>query len=316
MVPKPYYYDPKVKAPTEIIRSSAKIYENGQAIGSGVCFYTEWKTALVLTNKHVAPNNQKKYAVQFPGEGVKKAQWLKADSKADLAVLKTDADFSTMWRPIAEGPPGVGESLWQIGYPWGRGPMTRWGAVKAIDGHMWMTMLVDSGDSGSGLFRGAKHGTTIVGLIWGTSKQDSVAVPWRDVDRFAAEVTMEVIGRDRPWLKKKEEVVEKPKVDDKETWKLQVEIANIKNELSELTKALAKIPQGRPGRDGLDGKPGPAGQDGGQGPPGRQGLTGPPGPAGKDADCKDLKDRIEVLEKILNSLNGAIRIRVEPKTKE
>jgi hypothetical protein len=72
-------------------------------------------------------------------------------------------------------------------------------------------------------------------------------------------------------------------------------------------------PPGRDGKPGQDGMPGRDGQDGARGP---QGPPGPPGPAGKDADpalIVQMQQRVQALEQKLQTLQGSMRIQVNPK---
>src|SRR5204863_298682 len=74
--------------------------------------------SLVLTCWHVAPDNSRATNVHA-GSPVRmyRAEWVAADDRADLALLRVKVSLPTV--ALADADPEPGMVLWQWGYPYG-----------------------------------------------------------------------------------------------------------------------------------------------------------------------------------------------------
>ena len=182
-------------------------------MGSGtiVAVDSEWQRALVLTCRHVLPDdpapkrNLSLSVVMSPAQlaagdrievilpdGRKfTASWLMADERADLAACVIPATESLPCAPVADRQPDPGEAVWQVGYPGGVGPKARSGVARGLNGWIqtgapvWgLNLWCAPGDSGSGIFRPSDG--ALVGVLWGGTqgKPDTAANCLADVRRF------------------------------------------------------------------------------------------------------------------------------------
>lgn len=158
--------------------------------GSGTVVRAKDGWSFVLTNKHVAPDNDRFYFVRH-GDKVHWALWLGVDDAADLALLKVNAVLPVV--AVADAEPPAGTLLKQWGYP-GAGPCDpKQGellADKLKDQNGYNPVAVNfsvrPGDSGSGVFAGGK----LVAVVYGGHTEGTKRLPpahcvrLADVKRF------------------------------------------------------------------------------------------------------------------------------------
>ena len=276
--------------------------------GSGVIVHVEGGKALVLTCRHVAD------AVGMPtitvgGRTAKAVGDVFVDkTNADLAMFVIDADEDTVAIDVAAADVQHGDEVVQLGHPNG-GPMKgRSGLVKSLtQSRVFTSLMVATGDSGSGMFRNGK----LVGIIAENTRartEDSreypgIAVCLPQVRRFVDACRERLRERLRlpPLEPRPKKMPEAPP-----------EVPEVKPETPKAPYAQPGPagPSGPAGKDGADGAPGRDGKDADMAAiqkmidagfakikvvPGPAGPQGPPGPAGKDADATPLLIELEKL---------------------
>jgi serine protease Do len=94
--------------------AAVKVVRTGlrDGVGSGTVIHTGKRGSFVLTNWHVAPNGASKFTVYSGGQAYP-AQWVAADDRTDLALLRVDARLAAV--ELADELPAVGTELRQWG---------------------------------------------------------------------------------------------------------------------------------------------------------------------------------------------------------
>ena len=139
----------------------------GEAMGSGVLISND---GYVLTNHHVAGSSGR-VRVRWPDGSDSVGEVIRADSRRDVALIKTDPKGHVI--PMRHTPAQLGETVFAIGTPLDKelaGTLTR-GVVSAnrmIQGQPWIQsdVIVNHGNSGGPLLdeNGAVIGLTSWGL--------------------------------------------------------------------------------------------------------------------------------------------------------
>lgn len=138
----------------------------------------------MLTCKHVV-GNRSDCVVTLPYDSARQfAGVVQAVSPThDLALIRIGKENEMTAVNVASVAPAQGESVTQVGYPGGRGPITRVGKIVRPNGRdMVLSFRVQGGDSGSGVF----SPTGLVGVIWGAPVfgSGSYAVPYDAIRTF------------------------------------------------------------------------------------------------------------------------------------
>lgn len=271
--------------------------------GSGVLILVDGSSAWVVTNKHVTNgvSSAANVTVTFTSGQSVRATALSADTIADLCLVQIPS-ATNMPRPVTMAPKHVGNctAVWQIGYPRGKGPVTRHGhslGLGTYSGQAWNLSLAlpcDLGDSGSGIF--GPDGQ-LVGILWGGEGNTSKAVPveycWGLLDRLG-------LRRRTPTAPPRQGVP--PPMP-------QVPTQPPTQPPTDPFSPIVQAPL--PGPAGPKGEPGPQGPAG----VGLVGPAGPQGPPGPTANVSALQARVEALEAKLQSQGtpGPVRVRIEPR---
>jgi hypothetical protein len=159
--------------------------------GSGVVFASSPAGSYIVTNKHVVPRAGL-VEITFPGGRHLPARFVAADSKADLACVAIAGTAPAV--QLADAVPRAGAPVWQVGYPMGRGPVSRAGRVVGFSG--WtetgadvfgLELLSGPGTSGSGVF--TRPEGRLCALVWGGNVEmaRTVCVGLDDLRRFTAQ---------------------------------------------------------------------------------------------------------------------------------
>lgn len=303
--------DPRIVAAS--VRVSAMSGSGGQG-GSGTVFhvapgYLGGGTAYVLTCRHVVAHDRWTLTVIWPDGKKLPAKFLAKDATADLSCLTVEipVGVEVPFVPLAEKTPPKGQSVFQVGYPHGRGPIKRAGKQHGYVDHtatQWnlgLSFPVQSGDSGSGLFDAAT--LSLIGVVWGSSDRQAVATGAGDCARFVKEVCRIdgcfgigigiFAGRPKapaipppgpgPGPNPGVQPPVMPPVNGNllaelakgkaDLDKAQADIVTLKTEVATLKTQVASMPAGKDGQPGPAGPPGPAGKDGLPGPAGKDGIS-------------------------------------------
>lgn len=138
--------------------------------GSGTVVKADGRASFVLTNNHVTPDRGDQIVVELAGK-LYGAEWLRADSGLDLALLRVDANLPAV--SLADQPPPPGTRIEQWGHPHGGPTIHKTGLSGRVDGRRAVPgggdvathgIGAEPGDSGCGVFAGGK----LVGVCWGT----------------------------------------------------------------------------------------------------------------------------------------------------
>lgn len=133
---------------------------NGSA--SGTVFAVKGDTSYILTNRHVAPDANKRCWIIKDGQ-LTPTTFIKAHAELDVAVLSVQAKLTAA--VLAESDAGEGEEVKHYGSSTGpqkgkaTGVVTFSGGVKVSAGNYFSV----PGDSGSGLFNAKGH---LVGVMY------------------------------------------------------------------------------------------------------------------------------------------------------
>ncbi len=324
------------KIPAWIINATVRIgfvsgraYQDGSSVkwgGSGVVYHVEGDKAIIVTNKHVAPERGLAITAYWPDGTNCPCEFIGADDKADLACLCVPAKPGMNFVPVAPQVGKVNEAIWQSGYPHGQGPTKKAGTLRGWSGMTDTTgaklgtaaLWVDPGDSGSGLFT-CQEGR-LCGLVCAkpdnNDRSTTIYVAWEDLRRFT-EVCCGKLRSGlapapkqptppgtfpRPPVEPTQPLQPAPPAGEPQ-WSLDLK-ASMAAEKKAFADVQAKVaafdakpviagPPGKDGRDGLDGKPGRDGKDGFNGVNGTDGL---PGRDGKAADAKTAADAAKALD--------------------
>jgi S1-C subfamily serine protease len=111
------------EAAVQVIRTGPR-----DGFGSGTVVHTGKAGSLVLTNWHVAPDPTGRFTVRHGGRTYP-AQWVAADDRTDLALLRLDARLPAA--ELAEDFPEVGTELRQWGCSEGGPPKAKAGRMLA-----------------------------------------------------------------------------------------------------------------------------------------------------------------------------------------
>lgn len=161
-----------VLAPNPAAASVRVQHDRGGATGngSGTIVAVEDGVALVVTNRHVAPDPGQGILVWWPSGYRGYARWLGVDDAADLCALAVTAPADCVACPLAEAPPAPGQILTLAGWQGGPRPVPRSGAYLGVGGflpgdtvhHVAAPSL--PGDSGSGAVTASGE---LVAVVWG-----------------------------------------------------------------------------------------------------------------------------------------------------
>jgi len=313
------------------------------AVGRNVADETQ-QIALVLTNRHVLPNEPNEaqgqfIAVTFPGSQHRYiGKWIGRDGTADLAAVAIRIDGNVPCVKLADQAPGRGTPIWQVGYPLGNGPVPRAGTVNGFLGtkdartgaDVWeLSLSCTQGDSGSGIFRPSDG--ALVGVLWGGDRGSCSCVGLHDVQRFTELCCRRWLRPGQPRVPIQQPpqwpqnpgsgpvIVDPPRAPTQPQQPAQpptqpqqppppqVDLGPLTAEIVALRKELAEL-RAKPGIPGHQGPPGPQGIPGPPGGPGIQGstgLTGPPGPQGiPGPPGRDLSAEVAALQTELSSLRS------------
>lgn len=133
-------------------------------VASGVVVYVEDGQALVITAQHCISDGKYdgEVSIRFTSGKVVQGRVVRVQNTGDdLAAILIPADDATRAIAVATVAPLVGTTVTQCGYTGaepGKGPYQRYGTVEKTDGpFMYLSMSVDGGDSGSGVFDASKQ---------------------------------------------------------------------------------------------------------------------------------------------------------------
>lgn len=139
--------------------------------GSGTVIYSTDKQCWILTNRHVALRPQAQAIVEWSNGARTGARVVHVDRASDLALLVASVQTSVCTAAVASDSPRPGQTVWQCGYPRGRGPRLASGEFTGrqqqdtYGGPSWeFRFASDGGDSGSGIFN--ERGE-LVAVLWG-----------------------------------------------------------------------------------------------------------------------------------------------------
>lgn len=207
----------------------------------------------------------------------------------------------------------------QVGYPGGRGPITRSGVVAGYnvkpgttrDARVFIPSFnIDNGDSGSGIFLTSE--CALCGVCWGQGPH-AAAVELADVQRFY-QTCLPIFcrpGQKPPPIQPPPIQPAPPSVIDSELAALRAKVAELE---SKLAAGAGKGPAGPPGPMG---PVGPPGKDGTSGTPGMPGLPGPPGNTpdvtALAKEIHALREEVARQQATLKSMAGSFVVRVTPK---
>jgi S1-C subfamily serine protease len=111
------------EAAVQVVRTGSR-----DGSGSGTVIHCGKAGSLVLTNWHVAPDPTSRFAVRHGGRSYP-AQWVAADDRTDLALLRVDARLPAA--ELADESPAVGTELRQWGCSEGGPPKAKAGRLLA-----------------------------------------------------------------------------------------------------------------------------------------------------------------------------------------
>lgn len=280
-----------VSAPKELLAASVRI-TNGSSSGSGTVIGVDADAgiAVVLTCRHLFSGGIGTITVTFTDGTRAHAEHVASDSKADLAAVKIRATAQTPAVKIGETAAVKGKSYWQVGYPGGRGPSTKWGLTRGRGGRdVRFGFAAIGGDSGSGIFSGDGE---LVAVLWGGDDGETWATDLEDVHRFV-EAKCCILRRplfpllprfrqQQPWppgtgpgpgAPLPAPSPGNPPAKPPGTQPPAPSPPDNSAVLAAIAELQKKVDAIKPAKDGKDGAPGPA---------------GPAGPAGKDADPAQL----------------------------
>lgn len=295
------------------VRIEVPLGHNRSTGGSGTVIACRNERSLVVTCKHVVGKKDAYVRVHTSGrshDGVVIA----VCANDDIAIVYVVGDLPSV--AVADRAPQRRDRVSQVGYPFGSGPVRRSGEVIGQMGTaetgapvIAMSMRVDQGDSGSGVFNDCGE---LVAVVWGGPT--AACVSHANLVSF--------LRRACP--------------DWESCWRCRPQAPQAPRPPSVTA----------PGTPGLQGPVGPAGPAGSVGPAGPAGSVGPAGPPGRDAnigpvmeaveklqarvealaqavakvpnpqapvDTAALQERIKALEKKLEGMSGSMRIRVQPR---
>lgn len=140
--------------------------------GSGVIVYLEGGLGLVITNRHVCPDQGTGPILVESADGKRSyhGAFVGCDDVADLAAVAIAATDGTVAIPLAEAQPGAGTPVGRIGFPGAGAPVAtagvylHSGGMRGADPVFTFSLATRHGDSGSGIF--SNRG--VVGVTWGT----------------------------------------------------------------------------------------------------------------------------------------------------
>lgn len=334
-----------------VVQASVKVWRGGQRakMGSAVAVHSDAEHTYFLSNWHVAPDAGEKMFLIFPSKHVQRVEFMRSQQNVDLSWIRVQRQDWHKTVPLAERLPASGSTIFQVGYPGGKGPVSRTGRIMGTAGKDLMFELnVLGGDSGSGVFNSRNE---LIALIWGRDYQRPVssAVHLTHVSRFVTTCMngkrpggpsisggINNIGSVNPRpaappvindLPTRPPVItedRKPSGSEAAMKDLFQSIKDLREELKAQISNIKPVPgpKGEPGAPGVSGKPGERGPAGPAGTPGAAGKDGRPG---KDADESAIRAEVETLRAELlrtqeevrammttiNSLSGSVRIRVD-----
>lgn len=201
-------YQPQPQQAANVIRTDSEIAKatcrveifkgQGASCGSGVIVAKREHDGTgggwwycVLTNRHVVQGAGTDRWLTFPSGKRTYCYILGVDERADIAGIEFHSVETLPVVPLADVDPVQGETVWQIGYPHTRGPISRVGLFRGILSRSHLgapnysyTIATEQGDSGSPIINGKGQ---VVGLVWGGIPGESEAVGLPDLKRFTSE---------------------------------------------------------------------------------------------------------------------------------
>lgn len=155
------------------VQGADEVPQSRDSFGTGIVVFTGknnkgWEFSLILTNGHVADDEDNDYAVMTPGPKKHPAEFIarndKDSDKGDLALLRVWIKLPTV--TLAKSDPPKDATLYQWGHPGaGRLDKREGKFLGGVDGHWYADYLVIPGCSGSGVC----YNDQLVGLCSATS---------------------------------------------------------------------------------------------------------------------------------------------------
>lgn len=144
------------------------LIQGHRGTGSGAVVWSDGKTSVVLTNKHVCPDGFGQIRVRAGGKS-HAAVWLGSDPDCDVAALRISAGLEPLRLAAAE--PQAGTDVRLYGY----GGHPKYGKVVGYAGYRYvgtgdaykMTLVSQPGDSGAPVVNGKGE---VIGLNWGVTQ--------------------------------------------------------------------------------------------------------------------------------------------------
>ncbi len=286
-----------------IVDACVKI--SGQNPGSGVIFWVNQGTALVVTNSHVLPREDGR-AVAITKDGWRhEGKILRSSPAVDLCVFAIAADANTSWVPLANRHPQSGEKIWQVGFPAVAGQQVftrRHGVSQGLNGkegiadQVQLSFPLIGGDSGSPVFNEAGE---VCAIAHATTPSNGKAIPVEWVREILERYCQAYCppggwGQPQPWRPGPQQPgpQQPPPPLNPPRPGPSPEVEAVKKNIEELKQLLQNL---KPER-------GPQGSQGPQGVPGVQGTPGPAGPEGGAGLAERLKGRVDQHEERLGRL--------------
>jgi S1-C subfamily serine protease len=180
--------------PAWAVAASVKVInekDGKEYCGSGTVVDVKNGRALVLTCKHLFEPGQGTLRVNFPDGSQRSARLVGQDDKADIAAVVIRGDGATPRVPVASAEAKEGETLFQVGYPGGEGPVSRAGECLGFRSrtesawNLHTAINTTQGDSGSGLFRSDR---TLAGVLWGYDRGECFGSGTASIRRFLVQL--------------------------------------------------------------------------------------------------------------------------------
>lgn len=305
-----------------VAEATALIHCETGAAGSAV--HVEYAgRRVLLTNRHVV-DRSRLATLHFPSGRTYRGVVAAIDSTGvDLALVDAPCAGEPCVR-LSDRPPRVGESIWLVGYPAGRGPTSRRGSFRGwAMGDQVTDVPVTGGDSGGGLFLTDGTLAGLTARYQGQASSGCGQGPTHTQLACFLRVQCGPSGCPPPRYQSPAPGPSpfdpriqspSPRTDPTPRPDRADDLADLRKRLDDAISRLEQSagkpgPKGGPGKNGQDGRPGPPG------PPGKDGAPGPPGASADESRILSLEARIVALERQLQSVSPQSRpqrVRVVP----